>query len=119
MKRKVFLSDNRYITCEVTNGDNNIDIYEPYKMSEELVDAMRDNGYYLKEVQDDAILVDRTYFFFKNGCYILNQCSDLFEWFGDSQIGDFTYYYNKVVFHAFDGRFYAADIDDTTNYIMI
>ena len=29
------------------------------------------------------------------------------------------YYYNKVVFHAFDRRFYAADIDDTSNFIQI
>lgn len=119
MKRKIWLDDVRYAVCEVEHGDNNIDIYEPNYMSSDLVNAMRDNGYYLKEVQDDAVLVDRTFFFFKNGCYRLNQCSDLFEWFGDSQVGDFTYYYNKVVFHSFDGRFYAADIDDTTNFIQI
>ena len=119
MKRKIWLDDIRYEVCEIEHGDNNIDIYEPYKMSDELVKAMKTNGYSIKEVKDDAILVNREFFYFQGGCYYLNQCSDLLEWFGDSQIGHFTYYYNKVVFHAFDRRFYAADIDDTSNFIQI
>ena len=120
MKRKIWLDANRFVSCEIEN-EGKLDIYKPYKMCPELVDAMGSNGYFLKgvNVEHNEILVDRTLFLFNGGIYNLNQCSDLFEWFGESKVYEFTYYYNRIVFHHPDGRFYAAYIEDTDNYTKI
>ena len=119
--KKIWLDANRFVSCEV--DDRSSDTFDFYTSPKErvfdVVTAMRYNGMLVASIDGNRICVNRTKMWFQGDLYKLRQCSDLFEWFGDSQIGDFTYYYNKVVFHAFDGRFYAADIDDTTNYIMI
>lgn len=50
--------------------------------------------------------------------YKLNQCDDLCSWFMDSRIGEYTNYYDKVIFHTIDG-FYAAYRDDLGNNWMV
>ena len=50
--------------------------------------------------------------------YVLNQCEDIWEWFKESVIGEYTRYYDRVVFHTEDG-FYAAYADDLTNGCFI
>jgi len=82
---------------------------------------MQENGFCIKSVfeEDAAICIDRTHFIFNGEIYSLNQCSDIFDWFGESQVGDFTYYYDRVVFHASKGHYFAAYIDDITNYIEV
>lgn len=46
--------------------------------------------------------------------YVLNQCEDIWDWFGSSQVGEYTRYYSRTVFHKEDG-FYAAYSDDLSN----
>lgn len=50
--------------------------------------------------------------------YTLNQCEDIFKWFEDSVVGEFTRYYNKAVFHTESG-FYAAYADNLSNGCII
>lgn len=50
--------------------------------------------------------------------YTLNQCEDIWKWFKESVIGEYTRYYNRVVFHTEDG-FYAAYADDLSNGYFI
>lgn len=50
--------------------------------------------------------------------YTLNQCEDIWKWFKESVVGEFTRYYNSVVFNTEDG-FYAAYADDLSNGCFI
>ena len=50
--------------------------------------------------------------------YVLNQCEDIWKWFKESVIGEYTRYYDKVVFHTKDG-FYSAYADDLSNGYFI
>lgn len=50
--------------------------------------------------------------------YTLNQCEDIWKWFEESIVGEFTRYYNSVVFHTEEG-FYAAYADDLSNGCFI
>lgn len=76
------------------------------------------NGYEVTSVDDkdmpNRIEVDRNVFNFKGDTYHLNQCEDLIEWTQESEIGEFSYYYDKIVFHTSDG-FVAAYRDDINN----
>jgi hypothetical protein len=65
-----------------------------------------------------VININRRCFKFKGERYTLKQCSDIFEWFGDAEVYEFTYYYDRVVFHTPNG-FFAAYIEDTSNYIGV
>lgn len=53
-----------------------------------------------------------------NGKYTLNQCEDIWKWFTESAVGEYTHYYNNVVFHT-DKGFYAAYADNLTNGCFI
>lgn len=46
--------------------------------------------------------------------YTLNQCDDIFDWFESSAVGEFTRYYDKVVFHTDEG-IYSAYADNLNN----
>jgi hypothetical protein len=50
--------------------------------------------------------------------YALNQCEDIFKWFEDSVVGEFTRYYDRIVFHTEYG-FYAAYADNLSNGCFI
>lgn len=50
--------------------------------------------------------------------YILNQCEDIWKWFKESKVGEYTRFFSRAVFHAEDG-FYAAYIDDLSNYARV
>jgi len=122
MIRRIFLDGGRYASCEVENyGENDVYLFSSVVDLEEVEKTMRTNGFYVKgiRVEEGALVVDRTKFFFNGEIYSLNQCSDIFDWFGESQVGDFTYYYDRVVFHASKGHYFAAYIDDITNYIEV
>lgn len=126
MKRKIYLDGERYASCEVNNyGDVEVYLFGSSVDMHEVAMAMGRNGFFVKQVFADeedeeyaSIVVDRQKFRFKGEDYTLNQCSDIFDWFGESQVGDFTYYYDRVVFHTSLG-FYAAYINDTSNYIRV
>ncbi len=56
---------------------------------------------------------------FLGNTYTLNQCeSDLYEWFVQSCVGEYTHHYSNCVFHTKDG-FFAAPGDNLSNYILI
>ena len=50
--------------------------------------------------------------------YTLNQCEDIWKWFTESVVGEFTHYYHKIVFHTEEG-FYAVYADDLSNGCFI
>jgi len=124
MKRKIWLDPERFALCEVESFEK-VDIYHNLTRIdiESIKEAMINNGYCVERIVcdpiDDAVVVDKLSFFFMGERYDLNQCSDILEWVGDSQVYDFTRYYDKIVFHHPDGRFYAAYIEDTSNYFKI
>ena len=122
MNRKIYLDGERFISCRISNCEH-IDVYsfDFPERKEELRQAMIENGYDLVKPMDeepDDIVVNRKYFHFKGEKYYLNQCSDIFDWFGESQVYEFTYYYDRIVFHTPTG-YIAAYIEDTSNYMRI
>ena len=46
--------------------------------------------------------------------FVLNQCDDLWKWFENSKVGEFTRYYSYTIFHKENG-FYAAYSNDLSN----
>ena len=50
--------------------------------------------------------------------YVLHQCDDIWKWFEESAVGEYTNYYNNVVFHT-DNGFYAAYADNLSNGCFI
>lgn len=50
--------------------------------------------------------------------YVLNQCCNIWEWFTSSKVGEYTRFYDKVVFHTYDG-FYAAYYNNLNNGFYI
>lgn len=123
MRRKIWLDGEHFIACEVVYQGGGVDSYLfCSKRREELIRAMKDYGFDIipsKLGLENEISVNRAVFYFQGEQFTLKQCSDIFEWFGDSCVGQFTYYYDRVVFHHTDGKFYAAYIEDTTNFIEI
>ena len=60
-----------------------------------------------------------SYVVFNGNHYSLNQCDgDIFEWFKNSSVGQYTNYYDKLVFHTREGA-EAAYKDDLSNYWKI
>ena len=55
---------------------------------------------------------------FQGEKFTLNQCEDIFKWFDESSDGEFTHYYDKVIFnHSL--TFIAAYSDNLNNYFFI
>ena len=46
--------------------------------------------------------------------YTLNQCENIWHWFSNSKVGEFTRFYSKTIFHTENG-FYAAYSDNLSN----
>ena len=121
--KKIWLDNERFVACEVTT-DGEIDTYSFGEYTDELqwekiVKAMESNGFCFYGLVYGKVMVKRKFFKFKGVIFHLNQCSDLFDWFEKSEKGDFTYYYDRIVFHHTDGKFYAAYLEDTSNFIEI
>lgn len=113
MRRKIWL-EKRCVTLDVKNIEN-FDYYTVEKEdAEDVVKAMRNNGMSAGEIIGNVIQVCRRFWTFKNKLYTLNQCSDVLEWIKDSETGEFTYCYDKVLFHTKEG-FYAAYFDNISN----
>lgn len=123
MRRKIWIDEERYASCEVTTDGMTdfylFDAFKDTKRRQEIVDAMNRNGFSIYAVSDKGVAVSRKYFIFKGVTFGLNQCSDIFDWFADSRKGDFTYYYDRIVFQHPDGNCYAAYLEDTSNYIKV
>lgn len=57
---------------------------------------------------------------FRGEPYTLNQAQEnIYEWIDRSKPGEFTYYYDKVVFHTERDGYIAAYRDDLDNYFNI
>ena len=118
---KIWINPERFALCEVEQNAK-LDIYHIVSSGfgiETIKKAMVENGYFIVDADEDVIVVDRQSFFFKGERYSLNQCSDLWDWFGESRVYEFTYYYDRIVFHSPDRHFYGAFIEDTDNYTKI
>ena len=60
-----------------------------------------------------------SYMEFNGNPYSLNQCEgDIFEWYKNSSVGQYTNYYDKFIFHTSEG-IEAAYKDDLSNYWKI
>lgn len=55
---------------------------------------------------------------FEGVSYTLNQCEDIWQWFKESKVGEFTRYYSKTIFHT-DHGFCAAPSNDLTNWCYV
>ena len=55
---------------------------------------------------------------FEGITYTLNQCEDIWQWFKDSKVGEFTHYFSNVIFHTGHG-FCAAPSDNLSNWIYV
>lgn len=121
MRRKIWIDEEHFALCEVKQ-EKDYDYYHnlTHIDAKSIAEAMKNNGFCVTNIVDGVIIVNKKRFFFlDNEDYVLNQCSDIFDWFGESQIWDFTYYYDRIVFHHPDGIFYAAYLEDTSNYIKV
>ena len=60
-----------------------------------------------------------SYVVFNGNPYSINQCEgDIFEWYKNSSVGQYTNYYDKLIFHTREG-IEAAYKDDLSNYWKI
>ena len=103
-----FGSDEEYWNCEQCKND-----------VQRVAEFLKKNGFDILEVADvegeHYVKIDRNVHDFNGERYILNQCTgDIFEWFRNAIIGDFTYYFDKLVFNTEDG-FVAAYIENINN----
>jgi hypothetical protein len=119
MQRRILIDDVTYI-CEVTySGDTEFWSCSRSR-GEQIADFLRNNGAMVNSCEFDGmycrIEVDRSrYTFMGESYWMLNQCDgDLVTWLHDSLEGDFTYYYDKIIFNTEDG-FVAAYRDDINN----
>lgn len=55
---------------------------------------------------------------FEGVSYMLNQCEDIWKWFKESKVGEYTRYYSNTIFHTEDG-FCAAPSSDLTNWCYV
>lgn len=55
---------------------------------------------------------------FQGAKYVLNQCEDIWQWFEQSKVGEYTRYYSQTVFHTANGII-AAPSDDLKNWYRI
>lgn len=55
---------------------------------------------------------------FNGVSYVLNQCEDIWRWFEESRVGEYTRYYSQTVFHTADG-IVAAPSGDLSNWYHI
>lgn len=125
MRKRIWLNDTEIRQVYITYGDN-----KEYWNCEgckndvhRIAEYLKSQGYDINQVVDEDdeqyIEVNRSVHDFKGKRYLLNQCDgDVFEWFRNATIGDFTYYFDKLIFNTEDG-FVAAYRDDINNNCKI
>ena len=118
--KKIWLDANRFVSCEV--DDRSSDTFDFYTCPKErvfdVVTTMRKNGLVVASIDGNRICVNHTKMWFQVDLYKLRQCSDLFDWFATSKVYQFTYHYDRLVFHCPDG-FCAAYRYDLSNFFKI
>ena len=55
---------------------------------------------------------------FQGDIYKLNQCENIWQWYIDSKVYEFTYFFSQVVFHTPTG-IYAAYKDNLDNLFKV
>lgn len=120
-ERKVWLDAERFVACQIKASNDKCELYScPKGRGAEVLKAMLNNGMVVTtyNLGMTDFVVDRTQMNFQGERFCLNQCSDIWEWFSKSKEGEFTYYYDRVVFHCSDG-IYAGYREDINNYMKI
>lgn len=115
MQRRITIDGLTYI-CNVSHDDE-VE-YWSVANAKRLAEFLTGNGYEVTAIDDaglpQRVEIDKSVFNFQGEVYHLNQCEDLIEWTQASVVGEFSYYYDKIVFHTSDG-FVAAYRDDINN----
>ena len=115
IQRRILIDGLWYI-CNLSHRDN-IE-YWSVANAKRLAEFLTSNGYEVTAIDDaglpQRVEIDKSVFNFQGEVYHLNQCEDLIEWTQASVVGEFSYYYDKIVFHTSDG-FVAAYRDDINN----
>lgn len=113
------------LICGVTHNDNIEHWSVSNSFANYLAEHLKANGMEVVSIFDKGtygtgrVDVDRNVYHFKGDTYKANQCEDIFKWFSESNEGDFTYYYDRVVFHSKGRKFYAAYRDDINNFVEV
>lgn len=116
MERRIEIDGLTYI-CHVSHDGETE--YWSVSNANELAEFLKKQGYKVTRIVTEtcpqSVWVDKNIRIFNDDPYFLNQCEgDLIEWIDDSMCGDFTNYYDKVLFNTEDG-FIAAYRDDISN----
>lgn len=116
MERRIEIDGLTYICNVCHDGETE---YWSVSNAKELAEFLEQQGYKVRRIVTEtcpqSVWVDKNIRIFNDDPYCLSQCEgDLIEWLNDSMCGDFTYYYDKVVFATEDG-FVAAYRDDISN----
>ena len=57
-------------------------------------------------------MISITLLVIKGKSYVCNQCDgDIFDWYENSSVGEYTRYYNRLVFHTEKGIYVAYEND--------
>lgn len=116
MQKRITIDGLTYI-CNVSHDDEKE--YWSCANAKLVADYLTQNGYDVAAVHNDGcpqmVEVNKNIRYFNGETYLLKQCEgDLCEWIRGSLIGDFTYYFDKVLFNTDDG-FVAAYSEDINN----
>lgn len=117
IQKRILIGGVWYI-CNLSHQDN----IEYWRVAchgaEKVAEELKRNGFEVVAIQagcpSSTIQVDNSIYNFMDDVYHLNQCEDIIEWCASSVVGEFSYYYDKVIFHTHDG-FVAAYRDDINN----
>ena len=118
--RNVLIGGVTYI-CDVTHTDNIQ--YWTTANAKLVAEHLMKNGAKVISIDDTGcpqrLCVDKGVYYFLGNEYTLKEIeSDLVDWCVDSRNGQFTYYYDKVVFNTKNG-IYAAYRDNISNWWKI
>lgn len=116
MQRRITIDGLTYI-CNVSHDDE-VE-YWNVANAKKIAEHLKSNGYKVVGVFScdcpQMVWVKKNEREFNGETYLLNQCEgDLLDWINNSMCGDFTNYYDKVLFNTEDG-FVAAYRDDIRN----
>ena len=110
------LIDGLWYVCNRTHR-NEIE-YWSVANAKVLAEFLKSKGYAVVAIDEvstpQRVEINKYFFYFQGEEYHLNQCDDLIEWVKTSKVGEFSFYYDKLVFHTSDG-FIAAYRDDINN----
>ena len=116
MQRRITIDGLTYI-CNVSHDDE-IE-YWSVANGKKLAEYLKAQGCEIVGVDDmlmpHMVRVKKNFRYFNDEIFCLKQCEgDLIDWMKDSFCGEFTYYYDKIIFDTEDG-FVAAYRDDINN----